>query len=377
VKVPPLDLPAQARALGPVLRDAVAAVLDDQQCILGPHVERFERAIAEYCGTPYAIGVGSGTDALVLALGALGVGPGSLVVVPSFTFFATASTVVRLGARPVFADVDPRTCNLDPASVDAAIDAAPGRVAGIVPVHLYGRLADLPALDAVARRRACWLLEDAAQAIGARADGRAAGAFGRAGCFSFYPTKNLGALGDAGMVVTADEALATRIRRDRHQGQVDRYHHETIGLCSRLDAVQAAVLSAKLPRLDAWNARRRAIAAEYGERLRAAGVAGEADAPIVLPPAAGAEHVWHQYVVRTERRDALQAHLVAAGIGAQVYYPVPLHRQAPLVGACLTPVPLDVTERLAREVLALPIYPELDDARLGYVVDAVRAFYGA
>ena len=375
MKIPPIDLRAQARALGTALEDAVAAVLADQQCVLGPHVERFERAIVDYCGVAHAIGVGSGTDALLLALTALGVGPGSLVVTTPFTFFSTGSTIARLGARPVFADVDPATCNLDPRSVDAAIARAPGPVAGIIPVHLYGRLADVTALGAIADRHGCWLLEDAAQAIGARRDGRVAGTFGRAGCLSFYPTKNLGALGDAGMIVTDDADLAARLRRDRHQGQVDRYLHDSLGFCSRLDAVQAAVLGAKLPHLERWNARRRAIAAAYGAGLRAAGLAGAAGAPIGLPADAGDDHVWHQYVVRAERRDALRAHLEAAGIGAMVYYPLPLHRQPPLAASCLTPVPLDEAERAAREVLALPIYPELGDDGVAAVVEAVRGFY--
>jgi dTDP-4-amino-4,6-dideoxygalactose transaminase len=375
MKVPSLDLPAQARSLGTAVHDAIAEVLADQQCILGPHVERFERAMATYLGVAHAIGVASGTDALLLALTALDVGPGTLVLTTPFTFFATGSTIARLGARVVFADVDPATLNLDPASVDAAIAKAPGPVAGIVPVHLYGRLADMSALTAVAARHGCWIVEDAAQAIGARRDGRAAGTAGRAGCFSFYPTKNLGALGDAGMVVTDDDVLASRLRRDRHQGQVDRYHHASLGFCSRLDAVQAAVLGAKLPHLDGWNARRRAVAAAYDSRLRAAGLAGRPGAPLALPPPACDDHVWHQYVVRAERRDALLAHLHAAGIGAMVYYPVPLHRQPPLVAASVTPVPLDETERATREVLALPIYPELDDACLDAVVGAVRTFY--
>jgi dTDP-4-amino-4,6-dideoxygalactose transaminase len=326
MKVPSIDLPAQARSLGRALHDAVAEVLADQQCILGPHVERFERAMAGYVGVAHA-------------------------------------------------DVDPATYNLDPASVDAAIAKAPGRVAGIVPVHLYGRLADLSALGAIAARHGCWVLEDAAQAIGARRDGRHAGTVGRAGCFSFYPTKNLGALGDGGMVVTDDDAVAARLRRDRHQGQIDRYHHASLGMCSRLDAVQAAVLATKLPHLERWNARRRAIATAYDARLRAAGLVGRSGAPLVLPPLAGEDHVWHQYVVRAARRDALLAHLAAEGIGAAVYYPVPLHRQPPLAAVAVTPVPLGESERAARDVLALPIYAELDDARLEAVVDAVRRFY--
>ncbi len=227
----------------------------------------------------------------------------------------------------------------------------------------------------MAERHGLWVVEDAAQAVGARRAGRMAGTFARAGCLSFYPTKNLGALGDGGMVLTDDAAIATFVRRDRHQGQVDRYHHESLGLCSRLDAVQAAILEAKLPHLDAWNARRRAIAAAYAERLCAAGLAGVPDAPIVLPPAAAADHVVHQYVVRARRRDALLAHLRDAGIGAQVYYPVPLHLQPPIAARCVTPVPLDETERAAREVLALPVYPELTSAQIDAVVAAVRSFY--
>ncbi|HXJ36551.1 MAG TPA: DegT/DnrJ/EryC1/StrS family aminotransferase [Candidatus Eisenbacteria bacterium] len=375
VRVPPLDLVAQARTLGPSLREAVERVLADQQCILGPHVERFEAAMAAYCRVTHAIGVGSGTDALLLVLASLGVGPGTLVVTTAFTFFATGSTIVRLGARPLFADIDPQTFNLSPVSVAAAIAAAPERVVGIVPVHLYGRLAPLDAIGAVAERHGLWVVEDAAQAVGARRAGRMAGTFARAGCLSFYPTKNLGALGDGGMVLTDDEAIATFVRRDRHQGQVDRYRHESLGLCSRLDAVQAVVLEAKLPHLDAWNARRRAIAAAYDERLRAAGVAGVPDAPIVLPGAAGEDHVVHQYVVRARRRDGLLAHLRDAGVGAQVYYPVPLHLQPPIAPRCVTPVPLDETERAAREVLALPVYPELTPAQIDAVVAAVRSFY--
>jgi len=297
------------------------------------------------------------------------------VLTTAFSFFATASTIVRLGARPVFADVDAATANLDPAAVEAAIARAPGPIAGIVAVHLYGRLADVDALATVARRHGCWLLEDAAQAIGARRGGRMAGSFGVAGCLSFYPTKNLGALGDGGMVLTSDDDLAATVRRDRHQGQVDRYRHASLGLCSRLDAVQAAVLSAKLPHLDRWNARRRTIAGWYDAKLRAAGVAGTPGAPITLPPPAGEDHVVHQYVVRATRRDALCAHLGAAGIGAMVYYPIPLHQQPPLEAAAIVPLPLKQTERAATEVLALPAYAELEEPQVDAVVAAIRSFY--
>jgi len=375
-RVPFLDLRAQVDELGSALHDAVGAVLTSQQCVLGPVVERFESAVARYAGVRHAIGVGSGTDALVLAMAALGLRPGQLVVTTAFTFFATASTIVRLGARPLFVDIDPETMNLDPAAVAAALAAAPGDVAGVLPVHLYGRLAPMRELGRIAAPRGLWVVEDAAQAIGARSD-RMAGTIGQAGCLSFYPTKNLGGVGDGGMVLTDDDELARRVRRDRHQGMVAPYVHESIGLCSRLDAVQAAALLAKLPSLDAWNARRRAVAARYASGLTAAGVAGGDGAPLVLPAVAGEAHVFHQYVVRSRDRDALAAHLAARGIGTQVYYPIPLHRQPALAGHVVVPVPLPHTERAAAEALALPIYPQLTDAQIDLVIAEIVAFHRA
>lgn len=375
--IPFLDLAAQDAEVGSTLREAVLEVLDSRQFILGPHLERFEAAMAAYCGVPHAIGVASGTDALVLALAALGVGPGTLVLTTPFSFFATASAIVRLGGRPVFADIDPGTFNLDPAAVARVLERAPGPVAGILPVHLFGRLAPMAGVAALAARHGCWLVEDAAQAIGARAAGRAAGALGRAGCLSFYPTKNLGAGGDGGMVVTGDEALAARVRRDRHQGQSAPYVHDAIGLCSRLDGIQAAILAAKLPHLDGWNAGRRRVAAWYDAAFREAGLTGEGGGPIVPPAADGEGHVFHQYVVRAAQRDALADHLARTGIGTQVYYRTPLHQQPPLAPAAVVPFPLPEAERAAREVLALPIYPQLDEARVRRVVDAMAAFYRA
>jgi dTDP-4-amino-4,6-dideoxygalactose transaminase len=375
MRVPFLDLPAQDRLVGAAVRAAVAEVLDGQQFVLGAHVARFETAMAAYCGAKYAVGVGSGTDALALALAALGVGPGTTVLTTPFSFFATASVVARLGARVVFADVEPRTLNLAPAAAAAVLERTSEPVVGILPVHLFGRIADMPAFDALARRRGLWLVEDAAQAVGARVAGRMAGTFARAGCLSFYPTKNLGGIGDGGMILTDDDALAARLRQDRHHGQVEPYVHERVGLCSRLDAVQAAALGAKLPHLDAWNARRRTVAAAYTEAFRAAGVAGDPDAPLVLPEPAGDAHVFHQYVVRARERDALAAHLQAAGVATQVYYRVPLHVQAALRAHVVAPLPLPEAERAAREVLALPIYPELADAAVRAVVDATAAFY--
>jgi len=375
VRVPFLDLRAQDAEVGAALRAAVGEVIESQQCVLGPVVERFERAMADYAGVRHAIGVGSGTDALALAMAALGVGPGQLVATTAFTFFATASTIVRLGARPLFVDIDPRSFNLDPTALAAALEGGKHRVAGIVPVHLYGRVAAMDEILALAARHGCWVVEDAAQAIGARTPAGMAGTLGQAGSLSFYPTKNLGGIGDGGMVLTSDDALAGRIRRERHHGMTAPYRHESIGLCSRLDAVQAAALGAKLPSLDRWTERRRAIAARYTAGFEAAILTAAAGGPLVVPEAAGAAHVFHQYVIRAQQRDRLAAHLASRGIGTQIYYHIPLHRQAALVAHAVIPSPLEQTERAVAEVLALPIYPQLADAQIDAVVDAVATFY--
>lgn len=373
--VPFLDLGAQDAAVGAAVRAALAEVVASRQFVLGPHVERFEAAMAAYCGVPHAIGVASGTDALALALVALGAGPGTAVVTTPFSFFATASTIVRVGARPLFADIDPATCTLDPAAVETVLERTEERVLGLVPVHLYGRLAAVRELAALAERRGLWVLEDAAQAVGARADGVRAGAFGRAAALSFYPTKNLGGLGDGGMVLTGDERIAARVRQDRLQGQTAPYVHASIGLCSRLDALQAAALGAKLPHLDDWNARRRTVAEWYTAGLGARGLAGRPDAPLVCPAPADTAHVFHQYVVRARDRDRLRAHLGAAGVGTQVYYPQPLHLQPALAHLGVRPGALPEAERAAAEVLALPIYPELTPAQVDTVVEAIARFY--
>ena len=375
MSVPFLDLRAQDAAIGEQVRAAIADVLASQHFILGARLERFEAAMAAYCGVPHAIGVGSGTDALALALGALGVGPGKAVLTTPFTFWATASTIVRLGARPVFADVDPLTLNLDPDAAGEALARAGEQVCGIVPVHLFGRLASMRPLQALADRHGCWIVEDAAQAIGARAGGVSAGAFGVAGCLSFYPTKNLGGLGDGGMVVTRDAELAARVRQERHQGQHAPYVHASIGLCSRLDELQAAALTVKLAHLDRWNAARRALADRYTVRLTDAGLAGHPQAPLVLPPPAGEAHVFHQYVMRARDRDALRSHLTRSGIGTQVYYPLPLHEQPALAHLGLRRGAFPEAERAAAEVLALPIYPELTPAQVDTVVDAIVAHH--
>jgi dTDP-4-amino-4,6-dideoxygalactose transaminase len=375
VNVPFLDLRAQDAEVGAEVRAAVSGVLDSQQLVLGARVAGFEEAMAAYCGVPHAVGVNSGTDALALGLAALGVGPGARVLTTPFSFFATASTIARLGARPVFADIDPRTLNLDPAAAADALARVAGPVAGMVVVHLFGRLADMRALGALAERHGLWLLEDAAQAVGAQADGRRACAFGRAGALSFYPTKNLGGIGDGGMLLTADAVLAARVRRDRAHGLVGAYAHEALGLCSRLDAVQAAALGAKLPHLDRWNARRRTVAGWYAAHFESRGLAGAAGAPLVLPEAEGDAHVFHVYCVRARARDALERHLAAAGIGAQVYYRVPLHRQAPLAACAEVPGGIREAERAGGDVLALPMFPQLSEDQVVRVVEAVASFY--
>jgi dTDP-4-amino-4,6-dideoxygalactose transaminase len=375
VTVPFLDLRAQDAEVGAAVREAVAAVLDSQQFVLGPHLERFEAAMAAWCGVPHALGVGSGTDALALGMAACGVGPGTRVLTSPFTFFATASTIARLGARPVFADVDPVTLNLDPVAVDAILQHDPRGIVGILPVHLFGRLAPMEALGAVAARHGLWMLEDAAQAVGARAGGRRAGTFGRAAALSFYPTKNLGGIGDGGMLLTTDDAVAAQVRRDRNQGIVRPYEHDALGLCSRLDALQCAALGAKLPHLDDWNARRRAVAGWYGERLRARGLAGHPAAPLQLPEPDGEAHVFHVYTMRAQARDELVRHLTRAGIGSQVYYRVPLHRQRALAAVSDVPLGVPEAERAADEVVALPLFPQLTTAQVDVVVDAIAAFY--
>jgi dTDP-4-amino-4,6-dideoxygalactose transaminase len=334
---------------------------------MGPALEGFERALADRLGVRHAIGVSSGTDALLVALMALGVGPGDEVVTSPFSFFASAGVVARLGAKPVFVDIDPATFCLDPALLDAAVTP---RTKAIEPVYLYGQCADMSEILRIADRLGVPVLEDACQAVGATYGGRPAGSLGALAAFSFYPTKNLGAAGDAGAVTTNDDGLAELVRTLRVHGGLATYHHERVGGNFRMDAVQAAVLSAKLPRLDGWNARRRAIAARY-----AASFAGAArDGRIALPlEAAGREHVWHQYVIRVRDRDAVRKHLSGLGIATSVFYPVPLHLQE-----CFAPLggregDFPQAERAAQEVLALPMFAELTDGEVERVAAAVIA----
>jgi dTDP-4-amino-4,6-dideoxygalactose transaminase len=370
VNVPLLDLVAQYRAIKDEVLPALQAVVESQAFVMGPAVGQLEAAVAQLSHARHGIGCASGTDALLLPLKALRLAPGDQVITTPFTFFATAGAIHNAGGTPVFVDIDPGTLNIDPAAVEAAVTP---RTRAIVPVHLYGQLAAMERLLAIAARHGLKVVEDACQAIGARRsiDGewRTAGELGWVTAFSFFPSKNLGAWGDGGMIVTSDDQTAERLRKLRLHGGAKQYHHEEIGTNSRLDTLQAAVLLAKLPHLADWSARRREHAAYYSGAL--AGVRGVAP-PTVEP---NNEHIFHQYTIRVERRDELQAHLKGKGIGSAVYYPVPLHLQE-----CFRPLGykagrLPVAEQAARDVLSLPVYPELTRAQQDYVIEAIRGFY--
>jgi dTDP-4-amino-4,6-dideoxygalactose transaminase len=372
MNVPLLDLPAQHRAVGAAVMARVAAVVEAQQFILGQPVQDLEGAIAALSQAAFGIGVASGTDALLLPLKALDLQPGDEVITSPFTFFASAGTIHNAGGRPVFVDIEPDTFNLDIAQVAAAITP---RTRAVMPVHLFGQMVAMERLMPIAERHGLAVIEDACQSIGARrlVDGawRVAGELGLATGFSFFPTKNLGGWGDGGMVVTSDQRLAERVRRLRTHGGAKTYYHDEVGTNSRLDAIQAAVLLAKLPFLAAWSAARRGHAARYAAEL--AGL----DAVLAPPTDPANEHIFHQYVIRADRRDDLQAHLKAAGVGTAVYYPRPLHLQRCFAHLGYQEGALPVAEAAARCVLALPIYPELGDAQREYVVSSIRSFFGA
>jgi dTDP-4-amino-4,6-dideoxygalactose transaminase len=370
-----LDLGREFAAIRGPMMAAIEAVCAGQRFILGPEVERFEQAAASFCGVGYAVGCASGTDALWLGMAALGIGPGDKVVTTPFSFFATISSILRAGATPVLADIDERTFNL---SAEAAASVLQGqRVRAILPVHLYGQCADMSAFGEMAQTQGTKVIEDAAQAFGATWNGVRAGAMGDAAAFSFYPTKNLSAFGDAGMVTTNDAGLAEHMRMLRAHGMRKRYYHDEVGWNSRLDTLQAAVLEVKLGRVEAGNARRREIAASYDRRLRTAGLVGATTAEgLVLPfTDPRAEHVFHQYVIRAPRRDELRAFLTANGIGSEVYYPLPLHQQPALLSLGYKAGDFPVAERAAAEVLALPMFPELREDEVESVVEGVRQFY--
>ncbi|HED64767.1 MAG TPA: DegT/DnrJ/EryC1/StrS family aminotransferase [Planctomycetes bacterium] len=365
-KLAPVDLAAERAFLGSALPEAVLRVLDSGRFVLGPEVEALERAFAERCRCRAAFGVASGTDALVLGLLALGVKPGDRVLTSPFTFFATAEAIAWIGAMPCFADVEEHSGLLDVEKVEAALDDS---IRCLLPVHLYGQMADMRALRALADEHGFSLLEDGAQAHGAERDGIATGELGDACTFSFYPTKNLGAAGEGGLVVTRDQAVADRLAGLRDHGSRTKYRHDFIGTNSRLHALQAAVLNVKLPHLDAWNDARRANAARYDEGL--------GDLESIRPMAAlpGATHVYHQYTIRVlgeGRRDRLQEALAAEGIHAAVHYPIPLHLQPAAEAFGYREGDLPVAERLAGEVLCLPVHPFLTEEDVERIVDAIR-----
>jgi dTDP-4-amino-4,6-dideoxygalactose transaminase len=363
--IPVLDLTRHDAELRREVARAVEEVFASGRFVLGPATERFELDLAAFLGVRHAIGVSSGTDALLVALMALEVGPGDEVVTSPFSFFASAGVVARLGARPVFVDIEPATFLLDPSQLEAALTP---RTRAIEPVHLYGQCADMQPILEIARRRGIPVLEDACQAIGARYHGRAGGTLGAAGAFSFYPTKNLGAAGDAGAVVTDDDRFAERVRSLRVHGATTTYVHDRVGGNFRLDAVQAAVLDARLPRLEAWNAQRRTIARRYGELLGGEARAGR----VVLPAEApGRGHVFHQYVVRVAGRDGVRARMAERGVSTSVFYPIPLHLQKCFEGLGGRAGDFPEAERAAREVLALPMFPELSDAEVERVAAAL------
>ncbi|HEY1743413.1 MAG TPA: DegT/DnrJ/EryC1/StrS family aminotransferase [Granulicella sp.] len=356
---------------------AITEVCESQRFILGPEVVRFEEAAAAACEVEFAAGCASGTDALWLAMAALEIGPGDTVITTPFSFFASVSSILRAGATPLLADIDERTFNLSPQAIAELLSTVSGKVAAVMPVHLYGQCAEMDEFSTLATKHGFRLIEDAAQAFGARWNGVAAGGLGDAAAFSFYPTKNLSAFGDAGMMTTRNAHIDERARMLRAHGMRQRYFHDEVGWNSRLDTLQAAILKVKLQRVAAGNQRRRELAALYDQRLRSAGLTGLSTAEGVVLPFIDprAEHVFHQYVIRAPRRDELRAFLTEHKIGTEVYYPLPLHLQESLKSLGYKRGDFPVSERAADEVLALPIYPELREDEVETVVEAIRRFY--
>lgn len=376
--VPMLDFSRQFAGIREEVLAAIEGVCDSQQFILGPPVTRFEHAAATACAAPYAIGCASGTDALWLAMAAAGIGPGDAVVTSPFSFFASVSSILRAGAQPLLADIDPLTFNLSADAVEKVLNTPAGAtVKAVLPVHLYGQCADWDAFAALKQRHRLLLIEDAAQAFGAAWNGTPAGALGDLAAFSFYPTKNLSAFGDAGLLTTLSAEYDERARMLRAHGMRRRYFHDEVGWNSRLDTIQAAVLEVKLRYLPQWNQQRRDRAARYDQLLRdAALTAATTSEGIVLPITdPRATHVFHQYVIRAPRRDALRQYLADRQIGSEIYYPLPLHLQTSLASLGCKQGDFPVSEIAAKEVLALPIYPELRDDEQQTVVEAIAAFY--
>jgi dTDP-4-amino-4,6-dideoxygalactose transaminase len=368
MNVPLLDLRAQFQTIRGEVMAAVERVFESQHFILGPEVEAFEKDAAEYCQIKHAIGCGSGSDALLLALTALGVGPGDEVVTASFSFFATAGSIARLGARPVFVDISPDDFNIDPNLIERAITP---RAKAILPVHLFGQCAEMDAIREVADRHNLPVVEDAAQAIGAGYCERRAGAMGSVGCFSFFPSKNLGGAGEGGLMTTDDDDLAEKLRLLRVHGMRPKYYHKVVGVNSRLDALQAAVLGVKLKYLDRWSDARRRNAEHYDKLFAEAGVE-EVTTPAVRP---NRRHIFNQYTIRCSRRDELMDFLKRRGVGSEIYYPAPLHLQECFAHLGYKPGDLPATERASRECLSLPIYPELTEEMRQYVVEKIAEFY--
>lgn len=394
MRVPLLDLSEQYRTLGDSIREEINDVLASGRFILGPKVEAFERGMCAYCNTPHAIGVSSGTDALLAILMALGIGRGDAVITTPYTFFATAGCIARVGARPIFADIDRETCNIRPSAIQECIEKycqpdAGGawktksgeRLRAMIPVHLFGLCCEMEALRKIAERYRLVLIEDAAQAIGAEFPFSEriakAGTMGEGGLFSFYPSKNLGAAGDAGMVVCRDEELAQKLRSFREHGMEPRYFHHFIGGNFRLDEMQAAILAVKLPHLETWAAARRAAADFYEAELARAGLTEKIAVPVEPYRDRGLtnHHVYHQYVIRTPMRDALREHLSKREIGTAIYYPLGLHEQKCFAYLGYKKGDFPVTERAAHETLALPIYPEISREAQRYVVSAIAEFF--
>ena len=382
VAVPLLDLKAQYAGIREEIHDAMDRVLESQHFILGPEVVALEQEIAAYSGCKYGVGMSSGSDALLAALMALDLQPGDEVITTPYTFFATAGAISRLGGRPVFVDIDPATFNMAPELLEAAVTP---RTRAIIPIHLFGQMAEMDPIMEIAGRHELPVIEDAAQAIGAEYQGRRAGSIGAMACFSFFPSKNLGAFGDAGMVTTNDPELADRLKLVRGHGAKPKYYHQVVGGNFRLDALQAAVLRVKLAHLESWTAGRQRNAQAYRTLFAEAGLALPAGAPaaelaeargVVLPPEApGSRHIYNQFVIRSGQRDALQQRLKERQIGTEVYYPVSLHEQACFADLGYTTGAFPESERAAAETLALPIYPELTPEMMETVVETIAAFY--
>jgi len=369
VNVPLLDLKAQYQAIKTDVLAVMEAVCEEQGFVLGPRLAAFEQATAQYVGSRHAIGCASGSDALLLALMAFGVKPGDEVITVPFTFFATAGAISRLGAKPVFVDIESDSFNIDPQQVERAVTP---RTKALIPVHLFGQCADMAALNAIARRRGLHVIEDACQAIGAAQNGRRAGRLGDVGCFSFFPTKNLGGFGDGGLMTTDDDRLADALAMLRVHGSRVRYLHEAVGINSRLDALQAAVLHVKLTYLDQWTEGRRRNAERYGRLFADAQLLDRVLLPVTKP---GNFHVYNQYTVRVRHRDELRNFLKEKGVGTEVYYPLPMHLQNCYHDLGYHKGSFPVSERAAEEVLSLPIFAELTDNQQAYVVQMIAEFY--